>query len=508
MTDPLRNCWEIMGCGREPSGHAAAKLGVCPSTVDTASDGINQGKNGGRICWAVAGTFCDGAVQGTFANKLTTCMSCRFYLQVREEQGEAFRHVPDGQPTAEDYEQVTRAYAQLHELYDELRVARAELEHTERLREVGQLAAGVAHEINNPLTFVLHSLQEVCGGLQDLATAGPDFSKAQLPILADRADQALWGANRVKSIVQRLLSLARRGEDAPRVPVLIDVPLDAALALASHEAHHCARLGVDLEPGLQVLGNETLLGQVFLNLLINAARAIDSGLADENEITVRSRGEGSWIIVTVQDTGRGISPGQMRRLFEPFFTTRKTGEGTGLGLPVSRRIIESHGGTLEVASEPDKGSTFTVRLPRLDIGAATTQRVPTTSELPPSARAGRVLAVDDERAIGDMIRELLATKQRVTVATSAREALPYLQEEHFDLILLDLMMPGVSGQELYEWIEAERADLLPNVVFMTGGAFTPQASDFLPTVQNPVLHKPFGLADLHAVLLEHLGPEG
>lgn len=152
MTVQRRNCWDIMDCGREPGGRTVAALGVCPSTVEERCEGMNGGHNGGRICWAVAGTFCEGVVQGTFANKLATCMSCRFYLQVQAEQADDFRHVPDSQPSAEDYEQVARAYSQLHQLYAELALARQQLEHGERLREVGQLAAGVAHEINNPLT--------------------------------------------------------------------------------------------------------------------------------------------------------------------------------------------------------------------------------------------------------------------------------------------------------------------------------------------------------------------
>ena len=507
MGDPLHNCWEIMGCGREPEGHSAATEGVCPSATTVACDGLNGGESAGRICWAVAGTFCHGDVQGTFANKLTTCMSCRFYLQVREEQGEAFRHVPEGQPSAADYEQVARAYAQLHQLYGELRVARAELAHGERLREVGQLAAGVAHEINNPLTFVLHSLREVSSGLDELASNGAGELSAALRALHDRSTQALWGANRVRSIVQRLLSLARREDGAPRTPVPIDVPIDAALALASNEIRHCARLQVDLEPGVLVLANETQLAQVFLNLLINAARAIDEGHAERNEIRVRSCTEDGWVHIEVLDTGRGISADQMPRLFEPFFTTRGTSEGTGLGLPVSQRIVESHGGTLEVESRPGHGSRFSVRLPQLVQDAVTTVKAPALSDERRPATGRLVLAVDDERAIGDMIRDLLASQQRVTVATSATEALVHLRTGHFDLILLDLMMPGVSGQELYEWIGAERPELLPNVVFMTGGAFTPQAAGFLPTVQNRVLHKPFGLTELNQVLLEQLGTE-
>ena len=496
-----------MGCGREPAGRAVDELGVCPSTVAERCDGLNGGDSGGRICWAVAGTFCNGKVQGTFANKLNSCMSCRFYLQVQAEQGDAFRHVPDGPPTAADYEQIARAYSQLHQLYEELTLARAQLEHSERLREVGQLAAGIAHEINNPLTFVLHSLNEVTDGLASLADGTHTPADNGVPELHRQATQALWGANRVKNIVQRLLSVARGGSDARRTAVSIDLPIDAAVTLASHELRHRALLLVDVEPGLHVFGNETQLGQVLLNLLLNAARAIDHGRTDDNEVRVRARGVGESIEIHVTDTGRGIPPEQLVRLFEPFFTTRAAGEGTGLGLPVSRRIVESHGGTLDVESEPGRGTRLSIVLPRLDPASLPAPEVetPPPPDLPTEGR--RVLAVDDERAIGEMIRELLAARHRVTVATSATEALVYLRKGTFDLILLDLMMPGVSGQELYEWIEAERPELLPKVVFMTGGAFTLQASNFLPTVRNRVLHKPFGLSELRQILLDPLGTE-
>ncbi len=509
MPVPLRNCWEIMGCGREPGGHGVDALGICPSTTNEHTDGLNRGRKGGRICWAVAGTFCDGQVHGTFANKLATCMSCRFYLQVQAEEGADFRHVPDGQPSVSDYEQITRAYSQLHQLYDELRQARAQLEHTERLREVGQLAAGVAHEINNPLTFVLHSLREVDDGLG--AYLDPDGSTPATPEelgdLKRRTTQALVGANRVRDIVTRLLSLARGGEGAPRTVVPVDLPMDAAVTMAGHEIRHRAKLTVDVPADLKVLGNESQLGQVFLNLLLNAARAIDDGDAQRNEVRVRARAVDPSIHIEIIDTGRGIPAQLLDRLFEPFFTTRAAAEGIGLGLPVSRRIIESHGGTMTVKSRAGRGTTFTVVLPRVEPEQARTVAEPTPEQAPLLPRRGRrVLAVDDERAIGEMIGDLLGQRQDVTAVTSATEALSYLRDGDFDLILLDLMMPGVSGQELFEWLESERPDLAGRVVFMTGGAFTPQASSFLPTIDNRVLHKPFGLGELREVLVDRFGP--
>jgi CheY-like chemotaxis protein len=256
--------------------------------------------------------------------------------------------------------------------------------------------------------------------------------------------------------------------------------------MAHNEIRHRARVVEKHTPGLPpVFAHASRLGQVFLNLLINAAQAIPEGRADRNEIRVRTLASPDGRVhVEIEDTGSGIPASLIRRIFDPFFTTKAPGVGMGLGLSISHQIVKSMDGEITVDSSPGVGTTFRVTLPTAAAGATTAVREP--------GRAGgtgaRILFIDDEVALGRALCALLGDHEIVPV-TCARDALSRLSGgERFDVILCDLMMPDVSGIELYDQIAPVYRD---RVVFMTGGAFTQQARDFLARCDRPHLDKPF-----------------
>jgi PAS domain S-box-containing protein len=236
---------------------------------------------------------------------------------------------------------------------------------TDRLASVGTLATGIAHEINNPMSYVTVNLVQLSSELAELArwSGDPKTAGCDLGELSQIATEALEGARRVNKIVKELKIFAR-GDDERLVPVDMRAVVKDSLNIALHELKHRARLVLELEDVPPVLANESKLGQVCLNLLINAGQAIPRGEADRHQIVIRTRGrEDGWALLEISDTGCGISPENQRRLFDPFFTTKPVGEGTGLGLSICHGIIQQLGGAIEVESAVGQGSLFRVVLP-------------------------------------------------------------------------------------------------------------------------------------------------
>jgi CheY-like chemotaxis protein/anti-sigma regulatory factor (Ser/Thr protein kinase) len=239
------------------------------------------------------------------------------------------------------------------------------------------------------------------------------------------------------------------------------------------------------------------LGQVFLNLLVNAAQALPEGQADRNAIRVRTAVSADGrVMIDVEDTGPGISPEHVRRLFTPFFTTKPVGVGTGLGLSICHRIVSGMNGHIEVDTAVGRGTTFRVIVP----AAARTEPVmiqPQNVEL--SARRCRILVVDDEPMMGIAITRVLAAEHDVHTLTRGREMLDKLAAgERFDLLICDLMMPEVTGMELFEEIHRLYPAQSEKMIFMTGGAFTARARAFLDETKCPTIDKPFNPKDLRA----------
>jgi PAS domain S-box-containing protein len=391
-----------------------------------------------------------------------------------------------------------------HDLSERRRV-QAQLIRADRLSAVGTLAAGVAHEINNPLAYLMLNLQYLMRELPRF-----DGDEARLEGLLERLAEAEHGARRVSTIVGDLRTLARP-EQTDMEPVSVPKALSAALKVAGVELRRRARVVEIYESVPFVDASPTRLEQVFVNLLVNAGHAIKEGRPDENEIRVTAVGEGDRVVVEVRDTGAGIAPEILGRVFDPFFTTKPRGLGTGLGLPISRGIVKSLGGEITVKSTVSVGTTFRVTLPALPEGDPRLARIaeeplPSNVGLPSDPLAAkraraRVLVVDDEPLVADMLRRTLSDGHDVTVATDARTALDFvLSGAEFDLIFCDLLMPRMSGMDLYTALKAERPGVEERIVFMTGGAFTERAAQFLATVPNRKMSKPFDLTELERVV--------
>ncbi len=394
----------------------------------------------------------------------------------------------------------------------------ARLQQSERLSSLGVLAAGVAHEINNPLMYVLGNLDFARKGLSELGRpqAPADAESARLEKvrdIADLVDKARDGGERVRRIVADLKAFSRTGEGDGRSVIDVREVMASSISIARNEIRHRAQLVVEEGDVPRVMASDSRLGQVFLNLLLNAAHAIPEGAAHGNKITVRiqSRVPG-WVVIEVQDTGAGIPEEIQGRLFDPFFTTKPVGVGTGLGLAICHEIVAALGGEIAVESELGRGACFRVTLPAAPLQAAKAGPAPRDSGeggdgVPSSRRAerprGRVLVIDDEPFIAGLCRRALEAEHDVEVATSALAALSYIEvARNLDVILCDLMMPDTSGMELYEIVLRRFPALGPRFVFFSGGTFTTAARSFRERVSNPFLDKPCSPALLRDTVRE------
>lgn len=368
----------------------------------------------------------------------------------------------------------------------------------ERIRALGLLVAGVAHEINNPLTYLLGNL-ELASSRQRQLLAAPDRSLAACAKLFENIESARDGAERIAFIV-RLLSTFVRGSSDETQEIDVLRALDAAARLAMQHIRARARLQLELSSLPLVRANEARLAQVFLNLLINAAQAIPEGTPDQHEIRVRTAHEGDRIVIAVSDTGCGIAPELTSRIFEPFYTTKPADQGTGLGLSISRDVIVSFGGTISVESELGKGATFRIALPIVGAHHAhASGPVSALASSQPSREGQRVLVLDDEPLIGDFLVGALEGSH-VDVTVDGAEALERVADGHYDLILCDLRMPRMSGIEFYSELSRHRPDLVSAFVLMTGAAVDEELACFLAAHQVPVLRKPFVMSELKQTL--------
>jgi CheY-like chemotaxis protein len=357
---------------------------------------------------------------------------------------------------------------------------------SERMASIGTLAAGVGHEINNPLTYIMLNLELLD---RELQSSAPRTDRMRTMV-----EQTRYGTERVRSVVRDLQALTRAPEDRlTRIePVAI---LERCLEIAHHQIRHRATVVRALDAIPAVLGNEGRMVQLFLNLIVNAAQAIPEGDVEHNQIRISTSTDTEGrALVEISDTGTGIPPELVSRIFDPFFTTKAVGEGTGLGLAICRTIAIGMGGDIEV--DTARATTFRVRLPA---APAHVDEPPPPAE-PTPARRRRVLIIDDEPQVGTLVGRVLPQHEIVS-ETSARAALIRLRSgERFDHILCDLMMPDLTGMDFYDALAYIDADLQHRVIFISAGAFTDRARTFLESVKNPRLDKPFDMAALIAVL--------
>jgi PAS domain S-box-containing protein len=375
----------------------------------------------------------------------------------------------------------------------EQRQLQTRLSLADRMASMGTLAAGIAHEINNPLAFVITNL----GFLSEELARQPTLREEPRSLLNEARD----GAERVRRIVHQLKTFSRPDEERLE-PVDPHAVLDSAAVLAANEIRHRARLVREYGPVPRVLGDEGRLCQVFLNLMVNAAHAIPEGAAERNEIRLVTRvGADGRVVVEVRDTGGGIPKDVLGRIFDPFFTTKPVGVGTGLGLAICHGIVTRMGGDITVESEPGRGTTVRVVLPATEARAVPEQK-PVQAAPTAAPQRGRVLIVDDEPAVGRALRRILR-EHDVELATSGRQALERLRaDSSFHAVLCDVMMPDLGGKDLYEAVRSGGTGLEQRFVFVSGGAFTPGAREFLARVPNTTLEKPFDEAAVKRVVRE------
>ena len=383
----------------------------------------------------------------------------------------------------------------------ERRRLEAQLAQADRLGSLGTLAAGVAHEVNNPLGYLSANLEYLAEALKERAPALPAGERDEmLAAIAEARD----GAARVAQIVGDLGRFSR-GDDAlpaeSRRPVDLSVVLRKAVKMTQNELRHRGTLTQELAKVPPVHASEGRLLQVFVNLLTNAAQALDEGAAATNEVVVRCWADGPVVYAEISDSGTGIAPEHRERIFEPFFSTKGVGSGNGLGLSICHGILTGLGGGIELRPGIRGGAAFRVALP-----AGRPAERHSSAPPPPRAEASdqaRILVIDDERLVGRALKRALATHE-VIALQDPDEALRRFLTEPFDLCICDLMMPGLSGMEIHAQVTHRAPELAERMVFMTGGAFTPRSRSFLEEVPNRTIEKPFGIEMVRAVVASEL----
>jgi nitrogen-specific signal transduction histidine kinase len=369
----------------------------------------------------------------------------------------------------------------------------------DRLAALGTLAAGVAHEINNPLTYVIVNLEHVVRQLRVRLAANQPLGPEDIDKQIDALGQALEGATRLRSIVRDLMTFSGGHVEAR---ILIDVRsvVEASLQMTAHELRPRARVVKRLREVPPVLGNEARLGQVLLNVLVNSARAIPEGSASSNTVTVETDidGEGN-VVILVSDTGEGIAAKDLPHVFDPFFTTRGVGEATGLGLSVAHGIVASLGGAMTVESELGEGTRFRIALPMAPGYKPTGERSAAFGVAPTVRR--RVLVIDDDPRVADAIAKALADEHDAEVESDPEEALRRLVEgARYEVVLCDLMMPEMTGMDFYREVLRVAPQMAARIVFMSGGAYTPRAREFLEALPNRCIEKPPDTARLREIV--------
>ncbi|MDX2094163.1 MAG: PAS domain S-box protein [Kofleriaceae bacterium] len=376
----------------------------------------------------------------------------------------------------------------------QLRLAEAD-----RMASIGTLAAGIAHEINNPLTYVALNLEGVHRALGALTARGGTLSPEVAAELYDKISAAIEGTGRVSEIVTGLRRFAH-SDQSPKGPIDVARAIEAAVRLIDHELRLRARLVLEQRATRGVLANEGRLTQVLVNLLSNASQAIPEGQADRHSITIRSWDSTECVHISVTDTGIGIPPDVIPRVFDPFFTTKDPGAGVGLGLAISHGIITGYGGSIEVSSAPGQGTTFNVSLPASDSDVTAPVPLATIAVPPPAIARHRVLVVDDEAMIRKVVRQVLGEDYEVEPVASGRAAIERLaQSGDVDVVLCDLSMPDVSGVDVYKWVEENRPELCERMIF-SSGANHPIAARF----PERWLDKPFGVEQLRAIVADRI----
>jgi len=413
----------------------------------------------------------------------------------------------------------------------------AQIMRSHRMAELGTLAAGVAHEINNPLSYIQ-------GNISYLQQVGMSMPEAELEVLLDDVQH---GAERIARIVQDIGTFSRVDPEVGEVSGDVIEALEASVRLVQNRLAHSAEVVRDFDADVsQVCADASRLQQVFVNVLTNAIQALEGAQGERSRAGVEgeaSRSRRGLIVLRVQragadrvrveirDDGPGIPKAIQGRVLEPFFTTKAVGEGTGLGLSICFGIVTKFGGTLTIDSDEGAGTQVAIELPVVSTadevstggestseasqvvgGSAKPEGAPVSPGRETSQQEGheeayerpglRILVIDDEPGEGVVLARLLH-QHEVTAVEGGQEALDLLAEGlSFVVLLCDLMMPDMNGMTLYKRLAVSHPSLAARVIFITGGAFTEEAQAFVNAVENPCLEKPLEMAVLEAALAE------
>ena len=412
--------------------------------------------------------------------------SRRVNIRTRDEFGElarAFNHMT---------ENIELSQSRLKQAVDTLKSTQAQLIHSEKLSAVGEFVAGVAHELNNPLTSVMGFSELLMGEDVD------EKHRGHLEII-------FKSAQRCQKIVQSLLSFARH-QQPERKLVGVNKLIEDVLEVVAYPLRTSnVRVITQFSPTLPlVLADGHQIQQVVLNIINNARQAIEAN-QPAGRITITTIATGETVRIILEDDGPGISPENLQRIFNPFFTTKEVGQGTGLGLSLCYGIIKEHGGNITPTSAPGAGATFTNELPAAS--ATTGLMAPADSGSGdhhpdfPDGAGKRILVVDDEEFILQVIQEELHRHHfEIVTASNGETALSRMREEKFDVILCDLKMPGLNGRQIYERLRSENAELCRRMVFITGDVVNEPLRQFLAAEKCPCLSKPFKLAELRQII--------
>ncbi len=391
-------------------------------------------------------------------------------------------------------EKIQQSRSQLEKTVDTLKTTQEQLVQSEKLSAIGKFVAGVAHELNNPLSAVV--------GFSEL------LIQSELND-TDRkySDTILKSALHCKRIVQSLLSFARR-EQSERKLAAMNKLIETALEIVGY-ALRTGNIEVvtRLEPNLPlVLVDSSQIQQVLLNMINNAQEAIEAG-GQPGRIQITTESRAPNIRITIQDNGPGIPREHMRRLFDPFFTTKEVGKGTGLGLSLCYGYVKDHGGTITPLSQVGKGATFIIELPVAE--NAENAEAPVETETSPApeipdtteGQGKRVLVIDDEQPILNLLHNDFEVRgYEVELAENGKTALEKLETNHFDLAFCDWRMPGLNGQQVYEQMRRTNPQFCRRIIFITGDVINDQMRQFLETEKRPCLAKPFTLSELHTTV--------
>jgi PAS domain S-box-containing protein len=376
---------------------------------------------------------------------------------------------------------------------------------TERVAALGRMAAGVAHEINNPLSYVLGNLNLIEEKLEKIDFQGNSDARVILSMIKD----AESGVLRIKNIVKSLKKLSGdvKSEEIEKFP--LNEVIESAIEYSHNELKHRATVTSQIEKTIYLSGIKGEMNQVFLNMMINAGHAFKEGNAISNEINISAeRISNDKVLVRIRDTGCGIPKENIEKIFDPFFTSKTAGEGTGLGLAICHKIITAHGGLLTVTSEVGIGTEFQLTLNCCESkGVSHDQNViKINTQANKSIQASlksKILILDDEEMIGKVITLLLADHE-TTYFSDATKALEYLDGgDDVDIIICDLMMPGMSGVDFYNTL-MKRGQLHEKIIFMSGGACTPQTQEFIDSLTTPVIYKPFDSSEIKSLVSDIL----